>query len=135
MTFLELVTLDRPFAEISNEFAVIGAVRDGQRPRRPPRLGALPPWQGDLLWELLESIWRHQPYQRLTMPAIEDLLARLNTVTDPVTGDVLHEPLSHATRRNNEDGWTSWSHDVASSSDAQRALVVNNSGSAQLPLT
>lgn len=108
MTFLELVTLDRPFAEITNEFAVIGAVCAGRRPRPPHELRDLHHWQGNILWELLESIWRQEPTERLSMHAIEDHLARLNLYPALATNHASHEQSLPVPPQENEAYSPSW---------------------------
>ena len=84
MTFLELATLDRPFCEISNEYAVIIAVGQGRRPQRPPALGNFETEKADMFWELLESMWDHNPTQRLLLPHVRTRLDALCLPLPPV---------------------------------------------------
>lgn len=77
MTFLELAILDRPFSEIPNEYAVIIAVGQGRHPQRPPALGNFETEKADIFWALLESMWDHNPAQRLPLPQVRTQLDAL----------------------------------------------------------
>jgi hypothetical protein len=72
----EAHTRKPPFATISSDFAVVGRIMNGERPRWP-----LAPVQGhDVsagVKELSESCWNSDPVQRPTAQAIVEVLARV----------------------------------------------------------
>ena len=85
MTFLELVTNDYPFREISNEYKMIVAVCCGVRPQRPKTLVILPQQDANYLWSLLVAMWNQNPSERLAMHFVEQYLAVLDSPTGPQT--------------------------------------------------
>jgi len=102
MTFLELAILDRPFSEISNEYAVIIAVGQGRHPQRPPALHNLETEKADMFWELLESMWDHNPAQRLPLPQVRtrlDALCLPSVTTAPSRLDAMAIPPQTDTRQ------------------------------------
>jgi serine/threonine protein kinase len=74
MTFLELVTNDYPFREISNNFKLMVAVGNGVHPQHPETLSILSQQDVNYLWSLLEAMWTQNPWECLTMPFVEHAL-------------------------------------------------------------
>ncbi|KAF8296927.1 kinase-like protein [Clavulina sp. PMI_390] len=72
MTMLELATLDKPFSEFENERAAFHAAEQGIRPGRPTQeaFGKLGERRTEMLWELLTSMWDHDPAKRPSMHCV-----------------------------------------------------------------
>jgi hypothetical protein len=85
MTFLELVTDDYPFREISNDYKMMVSVYDGMRPERPEALGILSQQNVNYLWSLLEAMWKQNPWEHLAIRFVEQYLAVLDSPTGPQT--------------------------------------------------
>lgn len=75
MTILELLTLEKPFAEY-NEMAAARAAEKGRRPQRPTIAfpGIFITRVSDEIWSLLEMMWNQDAASRLSAG---DVLKRL----------------------------------------------------------
>jgi hypothetical protein len=73
MLFLEVLTGERPFSELSSDLHVMVAVLRGRRPQRPTALPELT----DDCWRLVEQCWDQEAVQR---PHITTILDRLREV-------------------------------------------------------
>lgn len=76
MTFLSLVTLDPPFADREYDYQAREAAEQRIRPQLPNNMNLMPTEQ-DPMWELLESMWRHEAEER---PDAFDVNGRLNEI-------------------------------------------------------
>ncbi|THH32597.1 hypothetical protein EUX98_g1594 [Antrodiella citrinella] len=86
---VELYTANAPFMEHTSDFAVLGLVLDGSRPRKPQFVFPVPDGDneshnepesqvfkeiGDGLWSILERCWSHVPSER---PSVGEVLGLL----------------------------------------------------------
>jgi hypothetical protein len=80
MTFLALVTLGLPFADVDRELEAAHQAERGIRPKRPTEMNLM---LGDKspMWNLLEWMWQHEPEQR---PIASSVMARLKEIFSPV---------------------------------------------------
>ncbi|KAF8319972.1 kinase-like protein [Clavulina sp. PMI_390] len=72
MTILELVTLERPFAEYQNERAASNAAERGIQPKMPSpeAVGILSKQTFDMLWGLLKKMWAYEASKRPSMSRV-----------------------------------------------------------------
>jgi len=73
MTFLTLLSLALPFAEIDREFEAARAAERGIRPKRPKKMNLMPAEENPV-WEVLEHMWRHEPEKRADAFAVNEHL-------------------------------------------------------------
>jgi serine/threonine protein kinase len=73
MLFLEVLTGELPFSELSSDFHVTVTVLRGRRPQRPTALPELT----DDLWRLIEHCWDQETVQRPHITAILDRLREI----------------------------------------------------------
>ena len=64
MTLLELATLDKAFAEYEDANAAAAAAARKERPGQPSSLANLGPRSTNRLYNILQSMWTHEPEQR-----------------------------------------------------------------------
>ncbi|KAF8298208.1 kinase-like protein [Clavulina sp. PMI_390] len=68
MTILQLVTLQKPFAEFEQSFQASQAATRGKRPKRPAaEVLGLSVKTADQLWSLLKDMWHQNPVKRPDM--------------------------------------------------------------------
>jgi len=82
MTFLSLVTLDLPFADRVHEYEAWRAAEQRTRPQRPENMNLMPTEQ-NLMWELLESMWRHEAEERPDAFGVNDRLNEIFSYRNP----------------------------------------------------
>lgn len=70
-------TLIKPFSEIIKPEKAWEAAKEHQRPRRPESFPNVPPVLEQGLWDVVESLWRHEPLFRSTMSQAKELLSPL----------------------------------------------------------
>lgn len=71
MTICALGTLSVPFGELKNERSAARAAREGKRPPKCDSLGGLTVNDTELLWEVLEKMWDHDPRLRPTVSVVQ----------------------------------------------------------------
>lgn len=76
MTILELWTGAHPYQEVVNDFLVLARVLEGKRPTRP---GFVADGEGEVVWNLMETMWDPDPQRR---PCITDVTPRLEEVQE-----------------------------------------------------
>lgn len=80
MTFVSMLTLSIPLAEISRDLDAIRAIEEGVRPERPSSLPFhLPESFVRDLWTLLDSMWESNTSQRPTAMKVREYLESLQT--------------------------------------------------------
>jgi serine/threonine protein kinase len=79
MTMFQLGTLSEPFHEKSSLAAAIAAQK-GERPEMPSSLWGLPDIATRALWVLLESMWAHDPAERVLAGKVSTRLRELRTL-------------------------------------------------------
>lgn len=79
MAILELITLERPFAQFDHEIGAARAAEKGIHPTRPPKIKGLPEETADVLWSLLERVWAQDPLKRPTLAVVKADLDRISS--------------------------------------------------------
>lgn len=79
--FYELAVGSRPL-DVKTESDIFNAIRAGQRPVRPARLGFgfLSRRQDDLLWKLLGGMWEHTTAYRLLSSPVAECVSYISQV-------------------------------------------------------
>ncbi|KAF8306169.1 kinase-like protein [Clavulina sp. PMI_390] len=82
MTILQLVTLEKPFAEYKYESGAFHAAERGLRPQHPPleAFGTLSELIVDLLWTLLTYMWDHEENKRPGMDTVAYRVGELRSL-------------------------------------------------------
>ncbi|KAK2465787.1 hypothetical protein APHAL10511_002331 [Amanita phalloides] len=78
MTILELLTHEKPYADLKRGAQVIKKIDKGELPGRPQDGRAIERGLDDRMWELLRSCWSMEPENR---PSIEDLVTQLRNLS------------------------------------------------------
>jgi hypothetical protein len=68
MVIYEVLSGQRPFTELTPPIAIVCAILDDERPRRP--LGKKGGLFTDDIWETLELCWKYQPRNRISASAV-----------------------------------------------------------------
>ena len=72
------MTGKRPFQEIEKDIAVILALGQGKRPRRPKRIFDQSP-KGAPFWEILQKCWAQAPVDRPNVNQVEAMVSAANS--------------------------------------------------------
>ena len=75
-TSSQIITGQTPFYELRSPVAIIGKLRSGGRPSRPPRKLAHHGLD-DRLWALIELCWAQDPSARPTMAQVHEQLEKM----------------------------------------------------------
>ncbi|KAI5116781.1 hypothetical protein M0805_008735 [Coniferiporia weirii] len=82
MTAYELLTKDRPYAHISNNFQVPVFIAKKELPNPPASFDEWPT-DGREIWDLLQLCWNPDPQKRISMAEVVETLKSLKTPDTP----------------------------------------------------